>query len=247
MRADGQTIESRLLRQARGVAKKTLAFSAGLYPRVRVSALRSPLVHRRGPLRWAPDPITLSCTAGQITNMRARLEGHGDRYWIGVFGVITARKNLPLIIQAILDQPDVGLMIAGSIDAEVSEEIAPLLAKFAAAGGHVLQLSETLTDAEFDGAISAVDCVVVAHSNEGPSGVVLKAAASGRRLVLAGAMSLKRDAAYLGEQAMWSPLDVEALSQAIAQAKRMPEPRSTVKVGAEGFLAALGLSQARLG
>jgi hypothetical protein len=178
--------------------------------------------------------------------MRARLEGYGDRYWIGVFGVITARKNLPLIIEAILGQPDVGLMIAGSIDTEVSDEIAPLLATFAAAGGRVLQLSETLTDAQFDGAISAVDCVVVAHSNEGPSGVVLKAAASGNRLILAGARSLKRDATYLGEQAMWSPLDAKALSQAIRRAKRMPEPKSTVNVGADGFLTALGLSEIKL-
>ena len=131
-------------------------------------------------------------------------------------------------------------MIAGSIDAQVSEAIAPLLAKFAAVGGQVLHLSGILTDAEFDGAISAVDCVVVAHSNEGPSGVVLKAAASGRRLILAGARSLKRDATYLGEQAMWSTLDAEALNQAIRQAKWLPEPRSTVKLGTEGFLAALG-------
>jgi hypothetical protein len=239
MRADGQPRESPRLRQARGAAKKTLAWSAGLHPRVRVSALRSPLVRRRGPLRWAPEPVTLHCTAEHKRRLRERLDGYGDRYWIGVFGVITPRKNLPLIIQAILDQPDVGLVIAGAIDAQVAEAIAPLLAKFAAAGGHVLHLPGTLTDAEFDSAISAVDCVVVAHSNEGPSAVAFKAAALGRRLVLAGAKSLKRDAAYLREQAIWSTLDAEALNQAIRLTKSLPKPRQTVNLGTDGFLAAL--------
>jgi len=171
--------------------------------------------------------------------MRDRLDAYGERYWIGVFGHITPRKNLSLILSSILDQSDVGLMIAGPIDAEVSEAIAPLLEKFAAGGGRVLHLSGFLTDAEFDSAISAVDCVVVAQSNEGPSGIVAKAAASGRRLVLAGAKSLKRDAQYLGEQATWSPLASVALSQAIRQASSLPEPRNTVNLGTEGFLAAL--------
>jgi glycosyltransferase involved in cell wall biosynthesis len=239
IRADGQPRNSPWLKQVRGVAKKTLAWSAGLRPRVRVSALRSPLARRRGPLRWTADPITLHCTEEHKHRTRERLDGYGDRYWLGVFGVITPRKNVPLIIQSILDQPDIGLVIAGSIDAQVSEAIAPLLAKLTAVGGQVLHLPGTLTDAEFDGAIGAVDCVVVAHSNEGPSGVVFKAAASGRRLILAGAESLKRDAAYLGEQAMWSRLDAEALNQAVRRARRLPRPGTTVILGADEFLAAL--------
>ena len=239
LRADGQPRATPWLRHMRGAAKKTLAWSASLRPRIRVSALRSPLVRRRGPLRWAPDPVTLSCTADDMNTMRRRLECYGDRYWIGVFGVITARKHLPLIIESILDQPDIGLVIGGSIDAQVAQEIGRLLVKFAAGGGHVLHLNGTLTDAEFDSAISAVDCVVVAHSNEGPSGVVLKAAASGRRLVLAGAKSLKRDAECLGDQAIWCSLNAAALDRAIRQVRRSPEAKSKVNLDIEGFVAAL--------
>ena len=239
LRADGQPGVAPLLRQARGAAKKMLIWGAGLSPRVRVSALRSPLVRRRGPFHWAPDPVSLSCSAEDIGRMRERLAAYGDRYWIGVFGCISSRKNLPLIISSILDQSDVGLMIAGPIDAEVSEAMSPLVEKFAAGGGRVLHLSGFLTDAEFDSAIGAVDCVVVAQSNEGPSGIVAKAVVSGRRLVLAGARSLKRDAQHLGEQAIWSPLGSEALSQAIRQASSLPEPRNTLNLGTEGFLEAL--------
>lgn len=240
MRVDGQAGPPlRWARPAKGLAKKTLAWGAGLQSGVRVSALRSPLVQRRGPLRWAPDPVTLLCTPADVQHMRHLLESYGQRYWFGVFGSITPRKNLPIVVEAILGQPDVGLLIAGAVDHRVSEATAPILAEFAASGGQVLHLPGTLTDAEFDGAISAVDCVVAAHSNEGSSGVALKAAASGRRLLLAGAKSLRQEAAFLGEQATWSPLDVEKLRAAVEHARRSPAPQTTLEIGTQGFLTAL--------
>ncbi|MCV7345441.1 glycosyltransferase [Mycolicibacterium rhodesiae] len=243
MRADGQPKKSIWPLRLRGIAKKALILGADLRPRVRVSALRSPHVRRSEPLHWIPDPVVLRCTSEERHKVRDDLRSHGDRYWVGVYGVITPRKNLPQIIHALLGQPNVpniGLLIAGSIDEEVVEAAEPLLRTFDAAGGQVVHLSGTLTDAEFDAAIGAVDCVVVAYTNEGPSGIALRAAASGRRLVLAGAKSLNRDARYLGEQAIWSTLDVESLSRAIQQASSLPPPReSVVSVGAEAFLAGL--------
>ena len=240
MRADGQPGPPfAWLRPAKTVAKRALIWVAGFRPRVRSFALHSPLAPRRGPLRWVADPVTLECSSEQVEAMRRSLNEAGDRYWVGVFGSVTPRKNLPLIVEAILNQPDLGLLIAGSMDEGVSIEIAPLLSTFVSNGGRVINLPGPLADAEFDSAIKAEDCVIIAHSNEGTSGTVLKAAAAGRRLVLAGARSLKQDAVRLGDQAIWSPLDVDSLRRAILQTRRLPEPTKGIELGEEQFCKAL--------
>jgi len=224
---------------AKTLAKKTLMRVAGFHRKVRVFPLISPLAPRRGSLNWIADPVVLKSSVSQIRAMRERLDSHGDRYWLGVFGAITPRKNLPLIVEAILDHPEVGLLIAGTVNPEVSHAVAPLLSRFIANGGQVIRLEGPLTDAEFDSAIGAVDCVVAAHSNEASTGVVLRAAASGRRLVLAGAGYLRRDAGYLGEQATWSPLELDELRQAIQQARSLPAPQVKIELNADEFVRAL--------
>ena len=240
MRAEGQAGPPlSWMRPAKTVLKRILIWLAGLRPCVRVFALHSPLQRLRGPLHWVADPVTLEGTSDQRREMREYLESHGDRYWIGVFGAISPRKNLPTVVAAILDQPDIGLLIAGSVDPLVSDSVAPLLDKFTANGGRVIQLLGSLSDAEFDSAIGAVDCVVAAYSTEGSSGVVLKAAASGKRLVLAGAKSFRRYAARLGDQATWCPLEVGAISRAIYCARQLPDPGVRAELGATEFVNAL--------
>jgi len=227
------------MRPAKSFVKKTLIWAANLRPGVRFYALRSPLASRRGPIRWVADPVALSSSSECVDAIRNDLDSQGNRYWLGVFGAITPRKNHRLIVEAILDQPVIGLLIAGSVDPKVSSEVAPLFARFISNGGRLIQLPGPLSDTDFDSAIAAVDCVLVAHSNEGPSGIVIKAAASGRRLVLAGAKSLRRDAVCLGEQATWSKLDVAELRRAIRQAQRAPKPTSAVDLGDGEFRRAL--------
>lgn len=229
------------MRPAKTLVKKALVLGAGLWPRVRIFALRSPLVPRRGPLHWIADPVTLRCSVEEKQAMRAHLDSYGDRYWLGVFGAIGPRKNLPLVVEAILDEPGVGLLIAGSVDPKVSETVAPILANFTANGGQVVQLRGPLTDAALDSAIGVVDCVIVAHSTEGSSGVVLKAAASGRRLVLAGAKSLLRDAAHLGDQAIWSPLETDRIRHAVRQTRSSTGPAPTVELTSDEFRRSLTL------
>ena len=226
------------MQPAKTLVKRALILVAGCRPGIRVFALRSPLVPRRGPLRWIAEPVKLSGSSQQTYAMREKINGDESRYWLGVFGAITPRKNLPLVIESILDQPDIGLLIAGSVDPQVSKNIAPLLAKFIANGGKVHHMPGPLTDVEFDSAIGAVDCVVAAHSNEGPSNVVLKAVASGRRLVLAGAKSLRQDAAHLKGQATWCNLNVNSLRRAIRQARSLPEP-AAVEPSTDEFVKAL--------
>ena len=226
-------------RPAKTVAKRVLIWAAGLQPGVVAYAVRSPLVHPRASLRWVADPVTIECSSQQIYATRNILEAGGSDYWVGVFGAITPRKNLPLIVESILDQPEIGLLIAGRIEQQVSLIATPLLKKFTANGGKLIHLPGPLSNVDFDSAIGAVDCVVVAQSFEGTSGVVIKSAALGRRLVLAGAESLRADATSLGDQATWSPLNVDALRQAIERARHAPEPSGSVELSASEFLRAL--------
>jgi hypothetical protein len=228
------------MRPAKTAAKRFLIWIAGLQPRVQVFALRNPLSRRTGLLNWVADPITFHGTSEQRDAMRQRLNAAGeDRYWLGVFGAICLRKNLPLIIEAITDEPDIGLLIAGYVQPEVQAAANPLLSLFIANGGVVIQLSGPMNDVDFDSAIGAVDCVVVAQLTEGSSSIVLRAAALGRRLILAGARSLRRDAASLGDQATWSALDAGAIRKALQRARHLPDPDTQVRLSAEEFLKSL--------
>lgn len=239
MRPDAQNAGSRLVGLVRGAVKKGLIVAADMRPRVRVFALRSPLSSRRTPLRWVADPITLRRDDELVTALRAELHAMAPSYWVGVFGAIDPRKNLHLLAQALLSHPEVGLLVAGRID-DASDALARApLAAFQAAGGSFVHLAPPMDDAHFDSAICAVDCVVVAHSNEGSSGVASKAAAAGRRLVLSGARSLRRDARALGDQAVWVPLDAAAIAQAVAAASATAAPRATVRAEADDFVRSL--------
>ena len=227
------------LRPAKTALKIALILGLRLHGNIEAFVLRSPLVARNGPLRWLPEPVTLASSPEQIGAIRRNLERFGRRYWFGVVGSTTARKNLPLIIRALPHQADTGIVIAGSVAPEVAATVAPLLENFQAHGGAVVRIPGTLTDADFDSVIGAVDCIVAAHSNEGPSAVVLKAAVSGSRLVLAGAKSLRQDAIHLGDQATWSPLEIDALSQALREARESPMLSCPPRFGVERFVRAL--------
>jgi hypothetical protein len=227
------------IRPAKTRIKRLLTWAADRRPKVEVFALRSPLSPRRGPLQWVADPITLDWSPEQVDGLRKRLESHGDRYWIGVFGAICARKNLDLVIEAITEEPDIGLLLAGTVEAEVARDCAPLLERFVANGGTTVVLPGPLTASEFDSAIRAVDCVVVAQTIEGSSSTVLRGAAMGRQLILAGAESLRRDASKLGGQARWAPLNVVAIRSAVRQIRLLPPPAETLELDAEEFLRAL--------
>ena len=226
-------------RPVKTLAKRALIWVAGFRPHVRVFVLVSPLVPRRGPLHWVADPVVLRSNRKEILAIRRFLNSDGDRYWLGVFGEINARKNLPLLLEAIQAQPNVGLLIAGSVDPEVAYAAKTLLSDFVANGGRVIHLDGPLTDEKFDSAIAAVDCVVAAYSTEASSGVVLKAAASGKRLILAGAKCLRNDARQLGSQATWTTLDVHELRRAVEQAQHLPAPAAGVPLSADEFVRAL--------
>ncbi|WP_018333400.1 hypothetical protein [Actinomycetospora chiangmaiensis] len=95
---------------------------------------------------------------------------------IGVLGVISARKNVPLLVAALERVPEVHLVLAGRCDPDVTAALAgsPL-----AEQGRLHVDDRLLSETEFDAAIAGVDAVAVLHDNDAPSGIVAEAAARG--------------------------------------------------------------------
>lgn len=227
MRVTGQS-GSRLRQLGQTLVKRLAVSAVGLLPRVRVHYLRSSLSKptRMGVL----DPVHLNDTESSRQEAAALLSPHSDRIWYGVIGAVTVRKNLPLIVRALteLDPSGVALVVAGRIDPAVLLESEPYLKTLRDNGVPVVIEQSVLTEALFDALIATVDVVVIAHSNEGPSGVLSKAVAAGTCVVAAGARSLRRDVnAAVGT---WVPLELGPLADALRSAPNLFPSHATPRV-----------------
>lgn len=199
--------------------------------------LRSAMWSGRSGFRFARDPITLSASRAQSLATAKEWGLDPSKYWFGVLGKISARKNLPLIIAALksVNSSGVGLLVAGQCDAEVMESMKSLTST-GLSSLEVVVVDRLLSEVELDSAVQFIDCLVAAHSNEGPSGLLGKAAAAGTRIVAAGAASLKSDCDVLDEDsASWCPLDLTSLSDEFAKARGKPRPGTPFAASAEQF------------
>lgn len=211
---------------------------ARLRPRVRVLSLGSS-VQQSGSAMVVPDPVTYAATHEQIRALRDTWPGPPGRYWFAVVGALNARKNVDLICGAVLGEFDreIGFVVAGRADESLSG-LSSYLDTVAAAGVPVERIDGILSDELLDAVVGAADCVILAHSNEGPSGILGKAAVAGTRVVMSGASSLRRDARSLTQHSEWVPLDVQALHGAMFRASHLPAP-PTMQLGATSFSDAL--------
>lgn len=171
----------------------------------------------RGSYAWGsfhatPDPVDVSVTKESIEAVRRDLGLGNNVNWFGVFGNISARKNLPMIAEAIslLPKSGSGLLIAGKIEASQLAAAEKYFARIRAGGGQVVVVDRLLGDEELDCAIAAVDAVVLAHSSDGPSGILGKAAQLGTAVLASGAAALRSDVDRLGCGG-WSSLDTKSL------------------------------------
>ena len=229
--------------EARGLAAGAWSFGklclvglTGCRRNVRSAALRSSVDMRWSPIRRIADPVTLGDSPDDRDRAREILTSDNVSFWVGVFGAIGPRKHLDMIAQAIVSQPNMGLVVAGTIDPSVRASVQPHLEELAADGRRPVLIDGGVADGLFDALIREVDCVAVAHSNEGPSGIVGKAAASGRRLALAGAVSLRRDARMIGPQARWSQLDAVKFGGILSALARQGAPvASSLSSSADEF------------
>lgn len=172
----------------------------------------------RTPGRWqVPDPVSLTAGPDDVERFRRAHRIGTDRFWFSVIGAITPRKNPELVISALegLGTPNVGLLLVGRLAPELEAGVRAGVERLLALGIEVRRIPGPLDEQDFDAAVSASDCCVLAHDNEGPSGIFGKATAAGRRIVAAGAESLRLDCEMSSATTIWCRLDRQRLTEAM--------------------------------
>lgn len=237
MREDVQPGPNRLVRSMRQAVKSSVVGWVRRLPRVSLRTLKPSTWAGDEGRTFARDPTEYKATAQSIADFSSTHDLDSDLYWFGILGAINPRKNVGLVLSALLNASprSVGVLIAGKLDPMSASEIKAHRTEFASRGLQLRCVDRLLTDIELDSALGAIDCVVLAHSNEGPSGLFAKALVAGRRIASAGAASLREDSKIFPEAASWSPLlqvPISAmLTAAIAASRPEPKPDGGVHLG----------------
>ncbi|WP_211879768.1 hypothetical protein [Pseudarthrobacter albicanus] len=225
----------------KGILKNGLLRSANTVQGVTVCILKSPLWAGYSSLPVALDPVTLAGDAAERLDASKAWNLDSTRYWFGIVGAITARKNLPLVAAAIarLQGENVGLVLAGKVSDDVRATIPEIQEMLAQSGTSFIVENRLLSELEIDSLIAALDCVVLAHSNEGSSGIMGKAAMSGTRIAAAGARSLKSDCRAVPLMSAWVPLTEADVSYMLARSSTLGRPIPIDGVSSRDFASAL--------
>ncbi|CAM3594285.1 hypothetical protein SMNI109538_02205 [Smaragdicoccus niigatensis] len=158
------------------------------------------------------------------------------RIWVGILGHISERKNPDLIIRAMLGLQcgEFGLMVAGSMTQVVADKCEPLLRAFQDQGGAVVRIDGYLDNETFDRALESVDVTVIAHSNEGASGILGRSLAVGVLPIVAGPPGLKR---YIRNfpASLTAPLSIEGIREALLKVKSILPAQPIEVSGADDF------------
>ena len=131
---------------------------------------------------------------------------------------------------------EAGLLIAGKIDPVLRPEIESAAAASVDSGRPVVIIDRILSDVELDAAVAAVNCLMLAHSNEGPSGLLGKAACGGTRVIAAGAKSLKSDIEELPELGDWTELNEESLGAAMQASLPLRRGQAVLRSDVNSFV-----------
>lgn len=227
---------------AKTAARKSAFAVARLQPGVWIGLLASSISPTRGLLPRVPDPIEFEASDAVVAELRQR---HGlveGVFWFAVVGALDERKNIPLVAGALeaaatRTRTPLGLLVVGTQARDVrdwAEQYSP------PAGIRLVQADRHLSSVELDSVITLADCVVLAHGNDGPSGILGKAAAAGTRILAAGAPALRRDVVRLGPPARWCALDPEELAEQMVAVVATERPAHPFPVAdAEEFVEAL--------
>lgn len=241
MREFAQPSRSATFTAARTIMKRILLTRVSQVKNVELRILKSATWSGHSRFRTTPDPVVLSASDAQAEELRRSWDVEADTYWFGMMGYITDRKNPILIAQAlrlassIHPESRLGLIVAGQVQPALKAELSLLFDSLAAAGVKVRVRDEALEDHELDGAVRLADCLVLAHSNEGPSGLLGKSAAAGTRVIASGASSLRSDIGSLGHGAHWCKLTVEDVAQAMGSALTQSAPLPSQVAGPTEF------------
>jgi glycosyltransferase involved in cell wall biosynthesis len=176
-------------------------------------------MHRGWLVRRARDPEVCGAHSRDRVALRTELGLPQDRRLVGIFGLISERKNARLVLDSLRGADvDADLLLAGSIEPEVK---AWLDALPPADRARVITFDGFLDNALLDKLVAAVDVAPIALTNNGPSGIMGKALAAGVPVVSAGSRVRARELRATGGGEL-AELDEASLGAAIRRVLAPP-------------------------
>lgn len=163
-------------------------------------------------VRRIGDPNDCTAHARDRARWRAELGLPAQERLVGVFGLVSERRNAPMILEAILREGlDARLVVAGALTPEVQAWVDGLGAEAAA---RLLVHDGYLDNPTLDRYIAAMDAIPLLLTNNGPSGIMGKAESAGVPVVTAGSVVRAREARALGA-GVACDLEVGAVGRAL--------------------------------
>jgi glycosyltransferase involved in cell wall biosynthesis len=176
-------------------------------------------MHKGWLVKRARDPEICGAHARDRATLRAELELPQDRRLVGIFGLISERKNARLVHEALqAGGIDADLLLAGVIEPEVQAWLDGLPAPERA---RVHTFPGFLDNTLLDKLVAAVDVAPIALTNNGPSGIMGKALAAGVPVVTAGSRVRARELQATGGGEL-AELTAESLGAAIRRVLDSP-------------------------
>ncbi|MCW2797024.1 hypothetical protein [Nocardioides sp.] len=167
-------------------------------------------MHKGWLVKRARDPAVCGSHSRDRAALRAELGLPQDRRLVGIFGLISERKNARLVFESMqTGNIDADLLLAGSIEPEVTAWIDSLSPEDRK---RVLTFNGFLDNSLLDRLIAAVDVAPIALTNNGPSGIMGKALAAEVPVISAGSRVRAREllATDGGELAELEPASLAA-------------------------------------
>ena len=180
-------------------------------------------------VRRTRDPEICSAHSRDRVALRTELDLPQDRRIVGIFGLLTERKNAPLVLDSlkVAGLDDVDLLLAGSVQPEVRAWIDALQEPDRS---RVIVHDGFLSNDLLDKLVAAVDATPIALTNNGPSGIMGKASAAGVPVITAGSEVRAREliATDSGEVAEMTPESIGAAIRRVLERDPNAPRRNTV-------------------
>lgn len=147
-------------------------------------------------VRRVQDPAFSTAHARDREQIRAQHGLPAEDRLVGIFGVLSERRNAPMVLEGLeRSGVDATLLLAGRLDEDVRAWVGSLSPQ---RRSRLLVRDAYLDNDELDELVAAVDVVPLALTNNGPSGIMGKAEASGVPVVTAGSTVRAREVEVLG-------------------------------------------------
>ncbi len=185
-------------------------------------------LHQGWLVKRARDPEICDSHSRDRVSLREELGLPQERRLVGIFGLISERKNARLVFEALQSGAiDADLLLAGVIEPEVRAWIDALPAE---EQHRIHSFPGFLDNTLLDKLIAAVDVAPIALTNNGPSGIMGKALAAGVPVVSAGSTVRAREllATDAGELAELTPESLAAAIQRVFDRPADAPRRSSV-------------------